>query len=202
MDRSNGIALVIFDMDGTLTVPHLDFAHIRKVLGVPRNDMLVLDYILSLEGEAQQQAMQTMQDFEDEAAYSAELQPGARKLLDELHRRGIRIALQTRNSRRSVDIVFAEHGIEIDDIFTRENAEPKPDPVAALSLLKKYGVNGHNAVFVGDFWLDIETGFNAGMRTVLIRNGEPFAERDHIRPDAKIDNLLDLMPLIEKWSDA
>lgn len=51
MNNHSSIKLVVFDMDGTLTVPYLDFNKIRKQIGVPGKTMLTLDYILALKGE-------------------------------------------------------------------------------------------------------------------------------------------------------
>jgi HAD superfamily hydrolase (TIGR01509 family) len=199
MTDARSIRLIIFDMDGTLTVPYLDFHQIRKVIGVPEDGTLTLDYMMSLEGQERERAFEIMQQFEDDAAYNAELQPGVLTLLEELRRRAIVTAVQTRNSRRSVDIVIQKFGIHIDHIFTRDNAEPKPDPGAINSLLGLYGISGEQAVMVGDFWPDVETGRNAGIKTVLLKNDLPL--HDKLIPDAEIDELTELVPLLDKWSE-
>ena len=184
-------------MDGTLTVPYLDFKKIRKEIGVPGNTMLTLDYILTLEGEARENAYKTLLGYEKEAAEMAELQPGAEDLLHLLESQGIRIAVQTRNSCESARTVFSKFKLPVDDLFTRENAPPKPDPAAINSLLEKYNLAKNQAIMVGDFWADIETGNNAGVKTVLIKSWDlPEAE---LVPDAVIHHLKELPGVLQRW---
>jgi HAD superfamily hydrolase (TIGR01509 family) len=197
MQSFTNIKLVVFDMDGTLTVPYLDFSKIRKEIGVPGNTMLTLDYILTLEGEEKELAYRKLLGFEKEAAEKAELQPGAEELLYKLHEKGIHIAVQTRNSQASASKVFDKFKLPVNDLFTRENAPPKPDPAAINSLLEKYHLEKSEVIMVGDFWADIETGQNAGVKTVLIRSWD-LPEAD-LKPDAEIHNLNELPGVMQQW---
>lgn len=184
-------------MDGTLTLPYLDFNKIRKLIGVPGNTMLTLDYILTLEGKEKESAYNMLLDFEKEAAMKAELQPGAEELLNLLKESDILIAVQTRNSDVSARTVFDKYHLPIDDIYTRENAPPKPLPHAINSLRKKYNLSRDQVIMVGDFWADIQTGINAGVKTVLLRSWD-LPEAD-LQPDATIFSLDDLPGILEKW---
>ena len=85
----------------------------------------------------------------------------------------------------------------IDHIFTRENAPAKPDPSAVLGLMRELSIGPDEAVMVGDFWPDIETGENAGIRTVLIPN-ENLKRTDH-EPTAVIHCMTELIPLLDSW---
>jgi HAD superfamily hydrolase (TIGR01509 family) len=191
------IALVVFDMDGTLTIPYLNFRTIRAAVGMPENGMLLLDWMLTLEGAERERAFAILDEFEDEAARKAELQPGALEMLSILHDRGLRLAVQTRNSRRSVELVFAKFGIVMDEIYTRENAPPKPDPAALRDMMRKYDLAPKQVVMVGDFWADIETGINAGAHTVLLRHDG--LNPSHLVPDAEIHSLMELPDVLKQF---
>lgn len=196
--NSNRIKLVVFDMDGTITRPYLDFGIIRQTIGIPEESTLTLDYIQRLSGEERRRAFNILHGYEDDAAENAELREGVLEVIDELKRRNIVTAVLTRNSNKSVEIVFSKFGIDINHTYTRDNAPPKPDPTAIITLLKQYNLNKHQAVMVGDFWPDVETGRNAGIRTVLIRNEDSTDMK--IEPDAEIKHFSELLSLIEKWS--
>src|SRR4051794_26425959 len=60
-------ALVIFDMDGTLTEERLDFPKIREEMGVP-DGVGILEYISKQEGAALERANEILQRHEDAAA--------------------------------------------------------------------------------------------------------------------------------------
>ena len=198
MTPPNGrIRLVVFDMDGTLTRPHLDFNEIRRAIGAGDSDMLTLDYILSLAPEPRREAFRILDRFEEDAAQNAEPQEGAAELLRELRAQGSKVAILTRNSRRSVDTVLAKLGLETDLVVTREDAPPKPAPDAILAMLERWRIDKSEALMVGDFVADVETGRNAGVGTVLLRTEDV---RTHdANPDVHIDSLPELLEVIESW---
>ena len=64
----------------------------------------------------------------------------------------------------------------------------KPLPGMLLDAAKRFSVNLKESFMVGDRWRDIETGQNAGCRTVLIEYG--YEERDPSKPpDMKVSLL-------------
>jgi len=192
------IKLIIFDLDGTLTKPYLDFAVIRRALGITNSDTLVLDHMLSLPSPEREKAFETVERFEAEAAENAQLRPGALDVVNRLRAGGKLVAINTRNSARSVDIVSRKFGIETDAAITRESPfPPKPDPAAIEDLLCRLGVSRSEAIMVGDFSVDVEAGKRAGLRTVLLTGDDPRTR--NAGPDALIDNLSELLPLVEKW---
>ena len=68
-------------MDGTLTKPVLNFAEMRKQLGIrPGTDILA--HINSLPLSDKTTALQIVESIEDEANRKMELQPGGLELLD------------------------------------------------------------------------------------------------------------------------
>lgn len=172
--------LVIFDLDGTLTRPFLDFARIRAAIGLPEP---LLESMLALApGPERDRAFATLDAFEAEAAERSELNEGARELID-----GLRLpaGLVTRNSRASALRTLRKHGLDFPVVMTRDDAPPKPDPEPLLRICAHFGVAPADALMVGDFRLDVLAGRRAGTRTALLTNGRaaswlPEAPPDHV----------------------
>jgi putative hydrolase of the HAD superfamily len=103
---------------------------------------------------------------------------------------------------------FHEHFLERDGLvdlidarlYTSEMPFQKPHPSAFLTAAETVGVDPARAVFVGDrLWDDISGAQAVGMRAVL-RPNPLIPPIDGIVPDAEIEALADLVPLVEKWA--
>ena len=82
--RSVVINGVIFDMDGTLTQPILNFSEMRQRIGIASSQD-VLTYVSSISNEEdQRKAMKIIEDMEEEASKRLTLQTGVFQLLDYL----------------------------------------------------------------------------------------------------------------------
>ncbi|MDD6071438.1 MAG: HAD-IIIA family hydrolase, partial [Clostridiales bacterium] len=72
-------------------------------------------------------------------------------------------------------------------------------------MLKKaeteYNADLVNSWFVGDTTMDVQTGINAGMRTVILRGGNPQKGKDNVVSDLVADNLLDAVKMILSSED-
>ncbi|DBB05600.1 TPA: hypothetical protein ACH3X1_012544 [Trebouxia sp. C0004] len=77
----------IFDMDGTLTVPVIDFAEMRRRCGVMTGD--VLDTIAGWPAEKQLVANQAIREVEQEALQHMQLMPGLLDLCSFLEAQGL-----------------------------------------------------------------------------------------------------------------
>lgn len=55
----------------------------------------------------------------------------------------------------------------------------KPEPDAALAIMKEFGLNPEECLFVGDTYVDITTGKNAGMKTIGVLWG--FRDEEELR---------------------
>jgi beta-phosphoglucomutase-like phosphatase (HAD superfamily) len=62
---------------------------------------------------------------------------------------------------------------------------------------RRLGCAAAELVVVGDYVFDIEAGWRAGSHTVLLANGTPPAALS-VTPDAVIDRLAELPPLVER----
>ena len=131
--------------------------------------------------------------------------PDAPAALAALRERGLRIGLL---SNTHWPRAFHEHFLERDGLvdlidarlYTSEMPFQKPHPTAFIAAAETLGVEPARAVFVGDRpWDDISGAQAVGMRAVLRPN--PFAPPiEGIVPDAEIEALADLVPLVEKWA--
>ncbi len=185
---------VVFDMDGTLTISPLDFSLIRAEAGVPPGRP-ILEFI-DAASEAERARVQAVLDqHEARAAQECTLRDGAREVTEELRRRGIKMALLTRNSAASVRTVVERFGLRLDCCVSREDAEPKPSPAAVLRIADALGVRPEQLLVVGDYVFDVQAGMSAGARTAFLRSEggiDPPPEADVVLDDLR--GLLDLLP--------
>ena len=162
---------VIFDMDGTLTKPCLDFDAIRAEMGMPPEPILEAMARMSAEERARADAI--LVRHEAEAAANSELNDGAAETIRALAGHGMRMALLTRNSRVSVAKVLSVHGLPFDHVYTREDGPLKPSPEPVATLCRALAVPPAETLVVGDYLFDILAGKAAGAPTALIIHDKP-----------------------------
>ncbi len=165
---------VIFDMDGTITQPVLDFLAIRREIGLPEGD--IAKTIAALPEEPRKRAWQIIERYELLAEDRQQLQDGAKELLERCRSDGIRIGLITRNIQRSVDALCRKFDLTFDHVITREFPHIKPHPAPIQHMLKRWNVSSSQALMVGDYIHDIDCGRAAGTATCFYLNA---GARDH-----------------------
>ena len=175
-------AAIIFDLDGTLTKPCLDFDAIRKEIGIAEGP--VLEAMEKMATSDRQRAGRILVQHECEAAEKATLQDGAESVVRTCRERGFPVAILTRNARATVDLILRKHGLQFDAIRTREDGAIKPSAEPILSICAEVGVPPESSWMVGDYLFDLLAGEAAGARTVLMigdRDPPSFAHRaDHV----------------------
>ena len=92
----------VFDLDGTLTLPVLDFTLLRSNLQCPKGTD-ILEFCNSKSGKDKEIAFKLVEEFEEEGRQKTKLQPGVFELLKFLSQHGLKRALITRNLQPSVD---------------------------------------------------------------------------------------------------
>jgi hydrogenase expression/formation protein HypE len=192
---------VLFDFDGTLTRPILDFGEIREALGCPPR-LPVLEYIETLPESRRAEAHQVLDQFETEAAERCRPNRDAEQVLQTLLRRGLQIGIVSRNSLSAIRMSLQNfQRVRLSDfavVISREDPfPPKPDPESVREAVRRMGVGVHEVMMVGDYLFDIEAGQKAGARTVLLTNGKD-ASHPGCSPDLVILRLSDLLPIIER----
>ncbi|WP_455383100.1 HAD-IA family hydrolase [Salinispira pacifica] len=172
---SASIRAVLFDFDGTLTMPDaIDFAAIRREMGCPPG-VSILEYIESLGSEeARRAARSVLEGAEDRAARAARLQEGAVECIRQLRERGVGLGIITRNSRRSLDTAFSRFDDRLtqndfDIILTRDSGMRfKPEPDGVLHAAERFELPPARLAVVGDFRYDTEAARAAGALAVYL----------------------------------
>jgi HAD superfamily hydrolase (TIGR01509 family) len=174
---------IVFDLDGTLVDSQLDFASIRRDLGLPPGSLILESLANTPEGTSKDQMLQTLRTHELRGAERATLFPGVTEMLALLTTDEVPTAVLTRNSRECTDLVLERLGLRFSQVLTREDAPPKPDPTGLLHICRTWSLSPSKMAFFGDYVFDIEAGRAAGMTTVLYAPGAlpAYANRaDHV----------------------
>jgi HAD superfamily hydrolase (TIGR01509 family) len=187
---------VIFDLDGTLTEPVLDFDAIRTEIGLPER-VPILEQLDALTAADRARAEAIMLRHEREAIARATLSDGCAELLGHLGGLQVPIAILTRNVREVVQTFARMFAFQFHAVYTREDGPPKPSPAGALSLCRAMGVAPAHTLAVGDYKYDVMAGRDAGCRTVLVSRESRAAHElvDWGSPDLVVKSLRELLPL-------
>ncbi len=173
---------VIFDMDGTLTEPWLDFAAIRVELGVaPADDILIA--LEQMPPGRRAEALRALEAHESTAAREAPLTAGAADTLARISRAGLPVALLTRSSRGAMNTVIDRLARRFDLSWCREDGPIKPSPTSIQAACRQLGAAPERTACVGDYLFDVQAANAAGAVSVLLARGDrpDFADQaDHV----------------------
>jgi hydrogenase expression/formation protein HypE len=194
---------VLFDFDGTLTVPGaLDFAAIKREVGCPA-DALLLEWIEALPAESRRdEALAALARFELAGAAASAPNVGAEALVDELRALGLKVGVLTRNGLAAVERALAGFADlttgGFDVLLTRDDrVPPKPAPDGVLHAAGLMGVLPAETLVVGDYVLDMLAGRAAGAVTAYLTNapGEDDCP-DHAACDFVVQRLDELPDIV------
>ena len=185
--------VVIFDMDGTLTRPGLDFDRMRRETGIAGP---ILEGLRDLPPADRARAEAVLERHEAQAAATSELQPEAAQVVAAVRAAGLPAVLMTRNSPRSVEAFEARHGLRFDMVWTRENGAMKPSPAPILAICRALKADPRAAWTIGDFHYDIVCGAAAGATTVLLLDERAERPAWANEADYVIHRLGELLPLL------
>jgi HAD superfamily hydrolase (TIGR01509 family) len=188
------IKAVIFDLDGTLTEPFLDFDKIRRDMGLSPDAGPILEAMEKMEPIQRQEAERILGEHERRALEHSKLNPGAQQTLAALRRRGILLGVLTRNCRANAMAVAKKHGLQFDCIVGREDGPVKPDAFGVLRICESFGVDPRQALVVGDFLFDLLSANAAGAVSVLLTS-HPQAHRFTGEAALTIDHLGQLLEI-------
>lgn len=171
MDWLARLDTFLFDLDGTLTVPVIDFPALRRALGIAPGQSILhaLDALPAHERAAKDDIVR---QAEMEAARKTRPNDGALELVHFLQQRGFGTALITRNNEEAARLTLEMLDLTFPVVLAREHVRRvKPAPDAALKALELLGRRALAALMVGDWHDDISCGRQAGARTCLVTNG-------------------------------
>eukprot|EP00957_Ditylum_brightwellii_P202371 15329841-Ditylum_brightwellii.AAC.1 len=214
---------VVFDMDGTLTnSPSLDFAKMYARCNVP-HDQDILKAILSMPPSDAASAQRIVDEMEEEGRQTMYLIPGATQVATWLHYHSIPMALVTRNTDKTVNVMLEKHwnpatesavpknketSPSFDIILSRDNNQdipPKPHPASLEYIASKWSIDlpSKDILMVGDnLKHDVGFGKAAGVSTAFfdfhrVCNNEEEID-DDVAPDLHVNEIYDLPALLCK----
>lgn len=104
---------------------------------------------------------------------------GMPELLRKLQSMGVKLAVASNKFQHGTDRLVAKFFGDIDFVAVegnREGAPLKPDPAIINNILHKAGIEGKDAVMIGDSGIDIRTAQAAGIDSIGVSWGFRFAE--------------------------
>jgi phosphoglycolate phosphatase-like HAD superfamily hydrolase len=173
-------------MDGTLTVPNLDFKAMYANCGVAMSEDL-LAAIATMPAADAARARGVVEAAEAEGRASLQLAGGVVELAAWLQRHGVKTALVTRNSGATVDALlsrlWAPAGLPPFDVTVSRDSPvglaTKPDPAALQFIADRWGLAlpCGGLLMVGDSPAnDVAFGAAAGVATALVDSGRRYLE--------------------------
>ncbi len=159
---------MIFDLDGTITRPFLDFDRIRAEMGLARDAGPILEALKSVPEPERLRCLELLRLREAEAVDKSCLNPGARDTLAALKTQGIPVAILTRNTQDNARRVLDKHHLTVDLVLGREQGPLKPDPRGVFTICRELKSELEKTLFVGDYLHDMLCAVAAGAIPVLL----------------------------------
>ena len=190
------IKAVIFDLDGTITVPFFDFDLIRAEMGLTKDDGPVWEALRAMNEDDRARSEKILHEYEQLGIENSALNPGVEETISSLKRLNLKLGILTRNTAKNALCVLKKHHLEFDHIIGREHGPVKPDRSGIICLCNKFGVLPADTMMVGDYLFDIDCAKNAGAVSVLLKNhknAHEFAEK----ADFTIDRFEQLLKIVQ-----
>jgi HAD superfamily hydrolase (TIGR01509 family) len=192
------IQAVIFDLDGTITEPYLDFDRIRAEMGGLAGP--IWEAMQNMTPDRRRHAEEILHRHETVAAENSRLNPGAADVIDRLREQRRGVAVVTRNRHESVRRICQLHRLQFDSVITREDGPVKPDPFPVLLACRNMNADPAQSLVVGDYLFDLQSARNAGARGVLITTAHNYRDYSHYA-DYVIDHLPQIHDIIAKLEE-
>src|SRR5690625_714201 len=206
------IETVLFDMDGTLIdtneLIHKSFEYTLGYYGYTFTHEEILQFngppliatFTNLNPDLAEEMVETYREhnLEHHNDY-VKLFPNVKETLEILQQQGKKMGIVSAKMRPGVELGLEITGIEnfFDTIVSVDDVEnPKPHPEPVLKAMKNIGGKLETSIKVGDNYHDIESGKNAGMKTVAVSwslKGEEYLQK--FNPTYMIDDMRDLLPI-------
>lgn len=215
-----GVAAVLFDLDGTLIdsapdlgaaadkmrtdrgMPSLDYGMYRPMAGAGARGMLSVAFDMSPQHpDFDAMKEEFFQNYEQRMTVLTRAFDGVEVLMESLRQRGLAWGVVTNKSERFTLPLTA--GMPLFDsaqaiVAGDTTAHTKPHPAPLLEAAKRLGIEPSRCVYVGDDERDIVAGRAAGMRTVAATYGYLGLHADTLGwgADAVIATPADLLSLL------
>ncbi len=157
---------VIFDLDGTLIDSQYDWILIRRQIGV--EDLPILSHINNLKGAQKEKAMRILESFEKVATKRSQLNQGMDRVLGMIAEKGIKKAIVTNNSRKTVEYLIRKLDLSFDHIVTRDDGVWKPSGKPLERAVGMLCLQKNEVIYVGNSEHDRIASKDAGIRFISI----------------------------------
>jgi len=190
------IKAVIFDLDGTITEPYLDFDKIREDIGLARDAGPLLEEMDKMSVTERKKAEEILYKHEQCAIEYSVLNRGAAETFDKLGEMKIPVGILTRNTRLNACAIAEKHNLKFDAIVDRSDGPVKPHPFGVEKLCSQFKVLPGETIVVGDYLFDLQCAKAAGAVAVLMKNSDKSMLFSSFA-DFTIDNLIQLLDIID-----
>lgn len=217
--------MILIDVDGTLvdSVPDLAYcvdAMMEQLGRAPHGELRVRDWVGNgverlvrralvgqLKGEPDEADFERayplfIELYTENTSKRSMLYPGVREGIDLLKADGYKLGCVTNKAARFTEPLLKDLGIYDDfSIVISGDTLPKkkPDPAPLLHAARFFGCSPANALMIGDSVSDVAAARAAGFQIVCMSYG--YNHGVDIReagPDAVIDSLVEIQPLLEQ----
>lgn len=189
------IKAVIFDLDGTITEPFLDFDKIREEMGLGPDAGAVWEVMAEMGAGERSKAEKILGFYEQKAVAESTLNRGAKETLEKLVEAGVRVGILTRNTQANALAVCEKHGLKFEIVVGREDGPVKPDAFGVLRICEWFGVKPEKTIMAGDYLYDMLCAKSAGAVAVLLANHDRAGEFAEYA-DFVIENLSEILQII------
>ncbi len=202
----------IFDLDGTLTntleslaysvkatlremdLPEITKEQCRKFVG--DGAKVLMERALKAAGEKDLSRLEEGlavygRIFDANCTYHVAPYEGIPSLLEDLRKAGVKLAvLSNKPHEQAIKVVREMFGDSSFDYVSgqQEGIRKKPDPAGVEHILDTLQMKPEDCLYVGDSEVDVQTGKNAGVETVIVTWG--FRTREELRA-AGAGNMID-----------
>ena len=214
--------LCIFDLDGTLmnTIPAIShFGNTAlKEFGFPEiepdrykllvgngRDLLIHRMLAEFDSDTEENFENVGKaydsGYEADPLYKTAPYDGILDLLDALKEKGITLAvLSNKPDNVTQDVVRLFFGDRFDIIAgQKKGIAPKPDPAGVYAILEELNITAEESFFIGDTYVDISTGKNAGIESIGVLWGfRDEAELKGAGADHIVDKASEILDIILK----
>ena len=129
--------------------------------------------------------------FDENCTYHVTPYRGILPLLEDLKKAGVKLAvLSNKPHEQAVKVVREMFGEGTFDYVSgqQEGIRKKPDPAGVVHIMETLQMKPEDCLYVGDSEVDVQTGKNAGVKTVIVTWG--FRTREELKA-AGAGNMID-----------
>jgi len=184
---------VLLDFDGTITKPVFNWPAMKREMNLTNADLSILDYISTVDPEDAAKIEAILERYEIEAALKAELNEGAKDLINFLREKKIPHAIVTNNAKRHILKMLEILDLSFEKIITRDIGFWKPDPRQVVAGAQIIQTPPDRCLFIGDGQYDMHAATEAGMIAIHLSKSKT------LECDYQITSLNDAIPIISSF---